>query len=196
MLVGDAFASSLDADSEGEEGKFYLWTEAEIDAALKGTFAQRFKEIYNVRHDGNFSSAAPGQNILHRMGRPFPLAEADESLLKRQRELLLAARDTRERPLRDDKVLADWNGMMISALARAGAVFHNAAWTAAAMRAFDFVVKAMGDGDRLYHSWRDGKRGALGFSDDYAQMARAALALWEATSDEKYLKQAKAGCAP
>jgi len=190
MQAGEAFAAAIDADSEGEEGKFYLWTEAEIDAALIGTFAQRFKEVYNVRREGNFSQSHPEKNILYRFGRPYPLAEADEALLKRQRELLLAARDKRIRPVRDDKILADWNGMMIAALARAGAVFRNAQWTASAIRAFDFIVKAMGDGERLYHSWRDGKRGAQGFSEDYAQMARAALALWQATADERYLNHA------
>jgi uncharacterized protein YyaL (SSP411 family) len=123
---------------------------------------------------------------------PYPLPDADEALLKRQRELLLAARSqTRTAPLRDDKVLADWNGMMIAAFANAGAAFGNPAWIAIAARAFDFVVKAMGDGDRLTHSWRDGKRGHMGFADDYAHMARAALALWEASGDKRYLDRAK-----
>ena len=94
--------------------------------------------------------------------------------------------------MRDDKVLADWNGMTIAALANAGAVFRNTEWTMAAMRAFDFVERALGDGDRLYHSWRNGKRQHTGFADDYAQMARAAFALWEATSDKRYLDRAQA----
>jgi len=188
MMVEQAFASSLDADQDGEEGKYYLWTEAEIDAVLMGTFAQRFKEAYGVRRDGNFQ----GRNILQRIGNPYPLPEADEALLKKQRELLLAARLKRPTPLRDDKVLADWNGMAIAALANAGMVFRKASWTAAAIRAFAFIETALGDGDRLYHSWRSGTRQHTGFADDYAQMTRAALALWEATSDRRYLERAQA----
>ena len=153
-----------------------------------GTFAQRFKEVYGVRRDGNFK----GRNILQRIGNPYPLPEADEALLKKQRELLLAARLKRTQPIRDDKVLTDWNGMAIAALANAGIVFRKASWTAAAIRAFDFVETAVGDGDRLYHSWRNGARGHTGFADDYAQMARAALALWEATSDRRFLDRAQA----
>jgi uncharacterized protein YyaL (SSP411 family) len=187
MMVGEAFAASVEADSEGEEGKYYLWSEAEIDAALAGTFAQRFKENYNVTREGNFQ----GRNVLHSIGRPYPLSDADEALLSKQRELLLAARQKRVAPMRDDKVLADWNGMMIAALTNAGAVFRTAKWTVAAIRAFDFVVKAMGDGDRLYHSWHNGKRQHIGFSDDYAHMARAAFTLWEATADRQYLERAQ-----
>ncbi len=188
MMVEQAFASSLDADSEGEEGKYYLWTEAEIDAALMGTFVQRFKEAYAVSRDGNFQ----GRNILHRTSSAFPLPDADEALLKRQRELLLAQRLRRTPPMRDDKVLADWNGMMIAALSNAGTVFRKPAWINAAIQAFDFVVKTLGDGDRLHHSWRNGTRSLMGLSDDYAQMIRAALALWEATGDKKYLEHAQA----
>jgi len=189
MMVGDGFASSLDADVDGEEGAYYSWSEAEIDATLMGTFAQRFKDVYNIRKEGPFM----GRNVVMRIGNlPYPLPEADEALLKRQRELLLAARtQTRKAPLRDDKVLADWNGMMIASLANAGAAFPNPAWVASAAKAFAFVLKVMSDGDRLYHSWRDGKRGHMGFADDYAQMARAALALWEATGDKQYLDHAK-----
>ncbi len=189
MMVEQGFASSLDADSEGEEGKYYLWTEAEIDAALMGTYVQRFKDVYSVRREGNYQ----GRNILHRVHPTlgYPLADADEALLKKQRELLLGARMRTPAPLRDDKVLADWNGMMITALANAGSVFRNTAWTAAAIRAFDFVVQALGDGERLYHSWRGGKRQHTGFADDYAQMTKAALALWESTNDKRYLDQAQ-----
>ena len=190
MMVEQGFASSLDADSEGEEGKSYVWSEAEVDAALAGTFAQKFKQVYNVSRDGNWQ----GKNILNRLGLSsvYPLAEADEAMLKRQRELLLAARQKRPQPLRDDKVLADWNGMMIAALANAGAVFRNSNWIAAAIRAFGFVEQALGDGDRLYHSWRNGARQHIGFADDYAHMARAAFTLWEVTNDKKYLARAQA----
>jgi uncharacterized protein len=189
MKVEDAFATSLDADSEGEEGKYYLWSEAEIDAALAGTFSQKFKAAYSVSREGNFQ----GRNILRRIGATasFPQPDADEALFATQRQKLLAVRLKRVPPMRDDKVLADANGMLITALAEAGAAMSRPEWTKAAVKAFDFVVKALGDGDRLFHSWRAGKRGHMGFADDYAHMARAALALWEATGEPRFLDQAK-----
>ena len=190
MRVEKAFASSIDADSEGEEGKYYVWSEAEVDAALQGTFVQRFKDVYNVVREGGFG----GKNVLHRLGRVqgYPLSEADEALLARQRALLLAARDERVAPFRDDKVLADWNGMMIAALANAGAVFNQRPWIDAAIAAFDFICERMSDGDRLYHSWRAGNRGRPGLADDYAHMTRAALALREATGEKRFLERAQA----
>jgi uncharacterized protein YyaL (SSP411 family) len=189
MRIEDGFAASLDSDSEGEEGKYYLWTEAEIDAALMGTFAQRFKVAYNITRDGNFN----GRNILRRLGSttPFPQSEADEALFAKQRALLLAARQDRVAPMRDDKVLADANGQIIAALANAGAAMRRTDWTSAAVRAFDFAVKVLGDGNKLYHSWRAGVRGHAGFCDDYAHMARAALMLWEVTGDKRFLDHAK-----
>ncbi len=189
MMVEDAFAASLDSDSDGEEGKYYVWSEAEVDAALMGTFSQKFKIAYSIVRDG----ALNGKNALHRLakGLPYPQSDADEALFKRQRELLLAARAKRTAPQRDDKVLADVNGMVITALADAGSAMGRAQWVNAAIKAFDFVVKALGDGDRLYHSWRAGKRGHKGFAEDYAHMARAALALWEATGEQRFLDRAK-----
>src|SRR5665213_1924762 len=103
-----------------------------------------------------------------------------------------ATRRTRVAPMRDDKVLADAHGMVIAALANAGAAMNKVEWTTAAIRAFDFVVKVLGDGDKLYHSWRGDQRGHAGFADDYAHMARAALALWEATGEQRFLNRAKA----
>jgi uncharacterized protein len=93
--------------------------------------------------------------------------------------------------MRDDKVLADSNGMMIAALANAGACHGVIDWIIAAQKAFTFITTTMAEGDRLFHSWRDGKLGHIGFADDYAQMAHAALALFEATSDQQYLEWAK-----
>ncbi|MBS0470050.1 MAG: thioredoxin domain-containing protein [Proteobacteria bacterium] len=189
LRAGASFASSIDSDSDGEVGRYYLWSEAEIDAALMGTFAAKFKSAYNVTRDGNLN----GRNLIQRIGTaaPFPQSDADETLLATQREKLLKARLERPLPRRDDKILADWNGLTIAALANAGTAFNRSDWTNAAIEAFDFVVKAMGDGDRLYHSWLDGKRGAMGFADDYAHMARAALALYEATGDMRYVDHAK-----
>jgi uncharacterized protein YyaL (SSP411 family) len=188
LKMVDGFAAGIEAESEGEEGKFYLWSEPEIDAALSGTFAQRFKAVYGVTRDGNHV----GRNILRRMGHPQPqLSDADEALLARQRGMLLAAREKRVHPARDETLLADWNGIAISALAQAGMALDRADWVQVAIATFDSVVKALGDGDRLYHSANGGVRGAQGFADDYTHMARGALYLWEATGEARFLDAAK-----
>ena len=188
MLTADgAFASSLDADSEHEEGKFYVWSEADIDRLL-GPRATRFKEIYDVAAGGNWE----GHTILNRL-RHLELADpATEAELAACRALLLEARTTRVRPGLDDKVLADWNGLMIAALADAATVFARPAWLNLACNAFAFIATAMSDGDgRLFHAWRAGAKRHRAILDDYANMARAALALHEATGDEAYLTAAR-----
>jgi uncharacterized protein YyaL (SSP411 family) len=186
VAEGGGFAASLDADSEGEEGKFYVWTQAEIDAALPANLAEPFKRAYDVTAEGNWE----GKTILHRNRAP-ELGDAEsEAGLAEARSLLFEIRSKRVRPGWDDKVLADWNGMMIAALAEAGAVFDRAEWIAAARRAFAFVLDKMSAGDRLSHSWRLGQARHPGMLDDYAQMSRAALALHEATGERAYLDRA------
>jgi hypothetical protein len=188
---GGGFAATLDADSEGEEGKFYVWSKAEVERAL-GADAPLFCAVYDVAAGGNWE----GHNILNRTGRPGPLANDEEATLARCRDKLLAARGHRVRPGWDDKVLADWNGLMIAALAEAGAVFGEPGWIAAAERAHGFVRERMGGaaagGDgRLLHGWRDGRPGPAAMLDDYASMALAALALHEATGEAAYLADAR-----
>ena len=182
------FASSLDADSEHEEGKFYVWSESEIDAVL-GADAALFKRFYDVSAEGNWE----GHNILNRLSHP-DLADAEtEAALARCRERLLAARASRVRPGLDDKVLADWNGLMIAALAEAGLAFERADWIALSECGFAFVCERMTGADgRLSHSWRDGRARHPASLDDYANLCRAALALHEATSDPAHLAQARA----
>jgi uncharacterized protein YyaL (SSP411 family) len=189
MKTGEGFAAgqSGGTDAEGESGKYYLWSEAEIDAGLVGTFSARFKQVYGITRDGNFE----GKNIVRRLGNPAPTGEADEVLLAKQREMLLAIRAKRPAPLRDDMMMADWNGLTIAALARAGVVFENPEWVGAAKSAFDHVTAILGEGERLYHAAVDGKRGAPGFADDYAHMARAAVQLWEVTGESRYMDAAK-----
>ncbi|MFO1247211.1 MAG: thioredoxin domain-containing protein [Alphaproteobacteria bacterium] len=183
MKVGDVFAASISSGSHVEDAKFYTWSEAEIDAALVGTFSARFKQVYGITRDGNVL----GRNLPRRLGNPVPANEADEALLAKQRDMLLAARAKRVAPTRDDRVMADWNGMVIAAIARAGKVFDKPEWIEAATTAFDGVIKLLGDGDRLSHT-----AGSPGIADDYADMARAALQLWEVTGDERFIDQAKA----
>ena len=193
MRVENAgFASSLDADSEGEEGKFYVWTEAEIDQVLAGTQVERFKQAYGVTREGNVSHEGKptGQNILHRISSLPGWTEAEETNFSAQKQRLFDARETRIRPERDDKVLVDWNGLMIASLANAGAALGRADWVGAAGQAFQFICDKLGDGDRLFHSYRAGKRQHPALADGYAAMARAALALWEATRERRYLERA------
>jgi hypothetical protein len=180
------FASSLDADSEHVEGKFYVWSEAEIDSVL-GPRAARFKEFYDVSASGNWEE----HNILNRLDHIARADDSTERELAADRAKLLAARAPRVRPGIDDKVLADWNGLMIPALAEAALVFDRSDWLDLARGAFDFVVTAMSDKDgRLFHSWR-GRAQHRAILDDYANMSRAGLALYEATAEPRYLAQVK-----
>ncbi len=184
MLTAEGgFASSLDADSEHEEGKFYVWSEAEIDAVL-GARAEMFKRFYDVTRQGNWE----GRTILNRSATPDLADEATERELGECRSLLLAARAKRVRPGWDDKVLADWNGLMIAAMARAGLVFDRPEWVAAARNAFEFICRAMTGADgRLRHSWRSGRARHPANLDDYANLCRAALVLHEIADDEALL---------
>jgi hypothetical protein len=187
LTDGGGFCSSLDADSEHEEGKFYVWTLAEIDAAL-GADTAAFKEFYDVTSEGNWE----GHTILNRLDHPALADVETEALLARCREKLFALRAPRVRPGLDDKVLADWNGLMIAALAHAGQVFERPEWIALAKRAHDFVRRHMAAPDgRLLHSWRSGKARHPASVDDYANLCRATLALHEATLDRAYLDHAR-----
>jgi len=182
-----AFAASLDADSEGEEGTFYVWTETEVDRRL-GDEAELFKRVYDVSAEGNWEN---GANILNRLESPNPLGEGTESRLAACRARLFAAREQRVRPGWDDKVLADWNGLAIAALAEAGAAFGEMAWLHAAARAFAFIRDSMDHDGRLTHAWRRGVARHPGMLDDYAAMARAALTLYEHTGKAAYLADAE-----
>ncbi len=184
MSAGDAFAASEDADSEGEEGKFYVWSDAEIDALL-GSDAAAFRTAYDVTPEGNWE----GHTILRRVTPPG--SSEQEATLARCRDVLFHAREKRIRPGRDDKVLADWNGLAIAALARAAAVFGRPDWLARAARAADAILRDLGAPDgRVNHAWRLGRVAAAGMLDDQAAMARALLALHEATGDARRLEQA------
>jgi uncharacterized protein len=188
MTTGEgAFCSSLDADSEGEEGKFYVWSLQEISDILGAEDAAFFSRHYGVSMQGNFE----GHNILNRLERR-ERSEADESRLQALRAKLLAARDRRVRPGLDDKVLADWNGLMITALVNAGIVFDEPRWIEMAARAFRFVGEKMTRDGRLGHSWRAGRLLFPGLASDFAALIRAALTLHEATGERAFLDWALA----
>jgi uncharacterized protein len=188
VTSGGGFASSLDADSDHEEGKFYVWSGADIDAAL-GEDAALFKEFYDVTAGGNWE----GHTILNRLDHPALADPETEALLARCRDKLFTVRAPRIRPGLDDKVLADWNGLMIAALAQAGLVFERPDWLGLAQRAFAFIETDMtGPNGRLSHSWREGRARHPATVDDYANLCRAALALHEATQNGRYLGCARA----
>jgi uncharacterized protein len=187
-----AFCASLDADSEGEEGKFYVWSLAEIGEVLGPHDAEFFALHYDVTEAGNFE----GYNILNRLAGVAASAE-DDARLAHLREKLLAVRAKRIRPGLDDKVLADWNGQMIASLVNAGVILREASWIDLAARTFEFIARAMTRSDRpglerLGHSWRGGRLLFPGLASDFGHMIRAALALYEATGQGAYLQRALA----
>jgi uncharacterized protein YyaL (SSP411 family) len=184
---GDGFAASLDADSEGEEGKFYVWSLAEIEGVLGADDARLFAEIYDVTPEGNFE----GHNILNRLNA-IELRDAEtERRLAEMRGKLFQRRTARVRPGFDDKLLADWNGLMIAALAQAADTFVRADWLLAAERAFNFVSTKMNADGRLFHAYRAGEAKAPATANDYANMIKAALALANVTGKHGYVDLAR-----
>ena len=199
--VSGAFYSAEDADSEGEEGKFYVWTEQEIDQLLSPEEARLTKQVFGLTPDGNFKDEATGRrtgaNILH---FPEPLDQAAESLgldpeklssrLETVRSKLLTARNQRIRPLLDDKILTDWNGLMIAALALAGHILGTDEYTQAAKRAARFIMENMYQDGRLLHRYRDGQAAIPGMLDDYAFFIQGLIELHTATGEQHYLDTA------
>jgi uncharacterized protein len=183
IAEGGGFAASLDADSEGEEGRFYVWSKAEIEEVLGPGDAARFCEVYDVTAEGNWE----GHTILNRLGSLELRSPEEEQALSAMRAKLLARRAGRVRPGWDDKVLADWNGLMIAALAQAARVFQRPDWLELAKTAFQFVLTRMERDGRLTHSYRDSRAGAPATAGDYANMIRAALRLYLVTGDADYL---------
>jgi len=190
-----AFCTAEDADSEGREGKFYLWHESELQAVLGNQLFTLVRQVYNTEPAGNFLDEATrrktGENILYRFRSDAMLSIEQAGQLTRARQLLLAARTRRIRPLRDDKVLADWNGLMIAALAYAGRVLDDEASLDAARRAASFIRNNMQtDAGALWHRWRDQEAAIAGMLDDYAFFIWGLLELYQATFEVDYLSWA------
>ncbi|MEM7399964.1 MAG: thioredoxin domain-containing protein, partial [Pseudomonadota bacterium] len=188
ITEGGGFAASLDADSEGEEGKFYVWEYDEVKELLEPEDFKLFAEIYDITPDGNFE----GKNIPNRLHTVHLRDEQTEAHLQEMLQTLFKRRSIRIRPGFDDKVLADWNGLMITALANAASAFGKPDWLEAAEKAFDFVFMRMSKGVRLIHSYREGPGNAPATASDYANMIRAALGLANATNNPEYVEQAAA----
>ena len=190
------FYSSQDADSEGEEGKFFVWTPDEVEAILGREDAQIFNFFYDVSEAGNFEE----KNILHVSYSPDAAARAlkidTEKLtetLERGRAELFAARERRIKPFRDEKVLTAWNALMLAAFAEAAAVFDNADYLAIAKRNADFLLAQMRepDGGRLLRTWKDGRAKLNAYIEDHANLADGLIELYQASGEVRYLDEAR-----
>ncbi|MFQ5746305.1 MAG: thioredoxin domain-containing protein [Gemmatimonadota bacterium] len=194
------FRSAEDADSEGEEGRFYTWTAAQLAEVLSGEDLNLARRTYGVRDEGNFAEEVTGRrtgaNVLHRLGEAqgagSPDGAGDEGWrLEAIRRSLLAARERRVRPARDDKVLADWNGMAIGALARAARVLGEPDYLAAAREAASFVLGRMRDArGRLLHRYVAGDAAVDATASDYGFLARGLIELYETDFDPTWLREA------
>ena len=180
------FYSARDADSEGEEGLFYLWTPAEVAAVLGRDEARLVSRVYDVSEAGNFE----GRNILHLPHDLDAVARQEgigrDELDGRLRDSLAALKDhraARPEPLRDDKVLTSWNGFTIRALAEAGPALGRPDYTAAGARAASFLLETVRRGDRLLRVFAAGRAHIDGFLEDYGALGNACLSLYEATLD-------------
>ncbi|HPF41204.1 MAG TPA: thioredoxin domain-containing protein [Phycisphaerae bacterium] len=187
------YYSARDADSEGEEGRFYVWSKAEVERVL-GDDAAIFCDYFDISEGGNWE----GHNILNRPNEPHIAAakhgmteEAFRARIESARQRLLAHRAERTPPFRDDKVLAGWNGLMIASMAKAGRVLNAPQYTQSAVRAAKFVLGAMTDEKgRLLRTCREGRAHTPGYLDDYAFMIEACLNLHETTFDAEWLETA------
>ncbi|MEJ5351581.1 MAG: thioredoxin domain-containing protein [Melioribacteraceae bacterium] len=194
MLSSDgAFFSAQDADSEGEEGKYYLWTTTELKEILQDKY-EIVKKIFNLSDEGNFlnelNRKLTGKNILHLSDRLNNILEKlnisfDE--YEKTRNVLLDHRSKRIPPLKDDKILSDWNSLVISSYVNAYIIFNDDIFLKSALKCYEFVEKNLFDGKRLFHAFKNGNKLAEGFLDDYAFLIKASLDLYKTTLDEKYL---------
>lgn len=188
------FYSTQDADSEGEEGKFFVWTLQEIEAALGAQDAAIFAAYYNVSTRGNFE----GHNILSISSSVAEVADRlrstsaeVERVLAEGRRKLFAVRETRVKPARDEKILTEWNGLMIHALAECSVVTGQADALAAATQAADFILTNMSQPDgKLYRSYKDGQARFNAYLEDYAAFIRALISLYESTFELRWLGEA------
>jgi uncharacterized protein YyaL (SSP411 family) len=192
------FYSAEDADSEGEEGKFYLWTKKEIERGLQKDSDLAIK-LFEIKAEGNYIESPKGRNgknILH-FATPLEKLASESNLtidelisrLGKIRSILFKIRERRVHPSKDDKILTDWNGLMIAALARASQVFGEKRYFQAAIKAADFILQKMKMGEGvLYHRYAKGERVVLGFLDDYAYLVFGLIELYETSFDENYLQ--------
>jgi uncharacterized protein YyaL (SSP411 family) len=189
------FFSAQDADSEGVEGKFFVWSEDEIRAALPDAEMARVAlDYWGADEEPNFE----GHSILFVPHEPSQVAqdlgmtvERLAGLVAAARTRLYDAREERVHPGLDDKILASWNGLALAAFAEAGRALGRADYIAAAVKNAEFVTVRMRDGDRLLRSWKDGRAKIKGYLEDYAMVGAGLLALYEATFDRRWLDESR-----
>ncbi len=197
--------SAEDADSEGEEGKFYLWTVGELERLVGVEDTKLLSAVYNISRHGNFTDEATGEqsdrNILHmeeplaRIASRRKISEEElEGKLGELREKLFARRESRIHPYKDDKVLTDWNGIAIAAFSKAAAAFREKRYSDAARGSIEFVRQNLFRNGRLFHRYRDGESGIMASVDDYAFFIWGLLECYEAVFDEEYLSLAISLC--
>jgi hypothetical protein len=191
------FYAARDADSEGEEGRYYLWTAGQVLASLDDDAAGAVMRAYDVTPGGNFE----GRNILWLPHDLDAVARAESmepdalrSLLAKARTTLLELRGEREAPLRDEKVLAGWNGMALRAFAEAGGALGRTHWTDAAATGAEFILSEMRRDGTLLHTWKDGRAKIPAFLEDWAALGNALISLHEATLDRRWLDEARWCC--
>jgi hypothetical protein len=194
---GGGFYSTQDADSEGEEGRFFLWTPPEIEAILGQAEGQFFCQVYDVKPGGNFE----GRSILN---LPQPLEQTAQELslsldeleirLRQSRTKLFSAREKRIKPGRDEKIITAWNGLMLAALAEAGRILNRADYTTLAIRNAEFVQSTMKKNGRLFRTWKaqPGQAKLMGYLEDYAFYADGLLALYQTTFEPRWFQEARA----
>jgi uncharacterized protein YyaL (SSP411 family) len=196
------FFSAEDADSEGEEGRFYVWTQEQVRQALGNEEADFFAHVFDIQEDGNYVAEASGKksgaNILH-LRKPFEEIASDlgvseqdlQAHLEALRQKLFAYREERVHPMKDDKILTDWNGLMIAALAKGAQALDEPQYAEAACRAADFMLGNMHKTNgRLWHRHRGGRTGIEATLDDYAFLVWGLIELYEATFDASHLESA------
>jgi uncharacterized protein len=189
------FYSAQDADSEGEEGRFYVWQPDEVDGILGAADGELFRRYYDVTHAGNFE----GSSILRVTRDATSVAveagidvERLEAVLARGRAALYEVRSRREWPARDEKVLTSWNALMLQAYAVAAQVFGRTEDRDAAVRNAEFLLQELRTDGRLHRTWRDGVARIDAFLEDYALLADALLSLYETTFDVRWIREARA----
>jgi uncharacterized protein YyaL (SSP411 family) len=194
--AGGAFYAAQDADSEGEEGKFFVWRPEQLQAALPESQSELVLRHFRVTPAGNFEHGTtvlevvlPSAELANQCGLSLEHVERE---LAAARQTLFDAREQRVKPGRDDKILSGWNGLMIRGLALAARVFERPDWARQAAAAADFVLAKLWDGTRLARSYQDGQARIDGFLEDYGDLASGLTALYQATFDVKYLEAAEA----
>ncbi|MFB4163222.1 thioredoxin domain-containing protein [Alteribacillus sp. JSM 102045] len=189
------FYSGEDADSEGEEGKFYVWTKEEIKEVLGDEDGELFCQVYDITEDGNFEGKSI-PNLIRQSPEAFSAnhnldPEKVNQKLEQSREKLFEYREKRVHPHKDDKILTSWNALMISALAKASRVFDEPRYLEEAKKAFSFIETELTVENRLMVRYRDGEVKHKGFVEDYANVLWAALELYESSLDLSYLEKAR-----